>query len=643
DLNKDGDPDLVIGSGQGVMVFHGSAGATFQKSSDRLPGTEFPASSVVTSDFDSDGIADIAVSCRVLSCITILKGEGNNSFVPAVTVDVPAGEFIRTGDIDGDGQADLIGSGGALWVALSSREPGAAPPWDGVPIRPPQPKILINEILASNNRYRFPGAGEHTADAVEIFNGQKEPVQLDGWTLRRIQTFPNGEREIKESQIWNGVAIEAGGRMVVQCRKSFQGYESGAYVDFKLPASGATVELLDLEDAVIDSVAYPPLELNHSFARYQDGIESFRHNMLPDIGEPNVDNGALEPTVYFDGFTADRLEAGQPIRLTARANDDVGVIGLTVIYKRVDDPFAPIEKMLLFDDGEHDDGGMLDGVFAGELPAMPAGGEIQFFIEAVDLNNQIVTLPGDPVFVPTQETGTNLLNRIYSLSVGNPLEQLRISEVVTDNESHWKEFLVGETQEPRWLSPDYLELRNTGNVPLQLEGLAIGQSFFDSEEDLFHFSPGDSIAPGENRIIYFSDYDLGPGHVRFPLRKNGDEVFVMGEGEYGSRALIDVVRTGVLDDDEALFRLGDTDEWRQGPSTPGESNWTGRDSIVRLDDGRVGLVLPSRRGESLIILRSESLRPGTWEPFHQLDGSGYEEFIPLDSDGPAAYFRVATE
>ena len=69
DINKDGDLDLVLGSGNGVMVYLGSEGMSFELSSETLPGTGFPASSVASGDFDGDGNDDIVVSCMVLSCI----------------------------------------------------------------------------------------------------------------------------------------------------------------------------------------------------------------------------------------------------------------------------------------------------------------------------------------------------------------------------------------------------------------------------------------------------------------------------------------------------------------------------------------------------------------------------------------------
>ena len=126
----------------------------------------------------------------------------------------------------------------------------------------------------------------------------------------------------------------------------------------------------------------------------------------------------------------DALLPNTPIKMTARANDDVGVIALSLVYQKLGNaPDTGIaERAVLYDDGEHGDGEMLDGVFAGELPPMAAGTEIQFYLEAVDLNNKIVTLPGDPYFA-SNAAG---LRHLYTLGVGLPEPSLEISEIVTE-------------------------------------------------------------------------------------------------------------------------------------------------------------------------------------------------------------------
>jgi hypothetical protein len=74
-----------------------------------LPNLAFTAQ-VVTGDFNHDGKADVALANATCCSVSVLLGNGDGTFQPAVEYAGPANEFlsaITTGDFNGDGIPDL--------------------------------------------------------------------------------------------------------------------------------------------------------------------------------------------------------------------------------------------------------------------------------------------------------------------------------------------------------------------------------------------------------------------------------------------------------------------------------------------------------------------------------------------------------
>ena len=110
DFNRDNIPDLLIGNEDGtVMLFLSDGTGRF------APGRTIAhlesVTSIAVADFNKDGIADIAVSDRRASNVTVYFGSGNGSFDHTWSFPLRvrgAAPQITTADFNDDGIPDLV-------------------------------------------------------------------------------------------------------------------------------------------------------------------------------------------------------------------------------------------------------------------------------------------------------------------------------------------------------------------------------------------------------------------------------------------------------------------------------------------------------------------------------------------------------
>ena len=120
DVNGDGKPDLIVtnyggeSNGDGaVAVLLGNGNGTFRPAALYDSGAQ-DANGLTVADLNGDGIPDILVANRCVSCsggvLSILFGNGNGTFQPAVIYPTGGNEagWVKVADINGDGIPDII-------------------------------------------------------------------------------------------------------------------------------------------------------------------------------------------------------------------------------------------------------------------------------------------------------------------------------------------------------------------------------------------------------------------------------------------------------------------------------------------------------------------------------------------------------
>jgi hypothetical protein len=596
---------------------------SFLKISDQLPGTAFPASGVTVGDFDGDGKRDLAVSCRVLSCISILTMDENRDYVPALSVDVPTGEFLGAGDLDGDGKSDLVGSGSVLWTALSSRRAQVVASTTMQSDRAVTPRMVINEFLAINTDLPLDDDGDRHSDWVELYNAGTGSLTLNGWGLRLEEAAGTNLYAFPPTAF-----LGAKRHLVLVCSENRRTlYHTG----FRLPGAGGILTLLNAAGEVVDRVQYAAQQDDVSLGRYRDGMTAFAANPFPSPGRSNTDNGPVEPAAKIDRFEPAPPVPGEPLRFYATGRDDVGIVGLSLVWQRLDVPQSQPQRIVLYDDGVNGDEGILDGIFSGLLPmGLPAGGAIQFYLEITDLNGVTIQDPSDPVFATPGQPIT-----LHTLGVGPSPLPLEISEVVAANENGLRD--------EHGLAPDWVEVRNTSREPVSLRGVSVGSGYF-GWGSRYHFREEDGLLlPGEHRVIYCDDRpDLGPLHAPFQLSRDGDQLTLTSTGTNGARLLGDAVHFGPQPTDRAWARLGAGGIWRATDPTPRGPNVIGWESRIAWEMGTFSLAFPTATNGHYVVEHRDSLRTGTWTPLAPIAGTGLEQIVTRDL-GLEGYLRVRYE
>lgn len=139
------------------------------------------------------------------------------------------------------------------------------------------PKILINEIMASNSQtLEDPETGDFS-DWFELYNSENTSVDISGWFVTDNFNAP------EKWQIPAGTVMSAGDYFVFMA----DGLDSGLHTNFKLSADGEEIALYTSAGVLADSISFSRQTSDISYGLFPDGGSARVYFDLPTPGSPN--------------------------------------------------------------------------------------------------------------------------------------------------------------------------------------------------------------------------------------------------------------------------------------------------------------------------------------------------------------------
>lgn len=119
-------------------------------------------------------------------------------------------------------------------------------------------------------------------------------------------------------------------------------------------------------------------------------------------------------------------------------------------------------------------------------------------------------------------------------------------------------------------TPDWIELHNTGDEGVTLEGWYLSDNLNRPGELPL---PSTLFVPADGYLLLYAsgDASLGPAHLAMRLSSQGDDLILSREVD-GAVVPVDGVSYGVQDEDVSLARTADGDWEPAANPSPGEPN-----------------------------------------------------------------------
>jgi spore coat protein CotH len=349
------------------------------------------------------------------------------------------------------------------------------------------PSLIISEVMADNETtLRDTDEPGEFPDWIELYNPGPDPIDLGGRYLTDDPNIPTKFR------ITNGTTISAGSFLVFYADNDPE--QGPLHTNFQLSKYGESVVLFDIDATAnqpIDIYTFAPQINDVSEGRCLDsnGTRVFKIPTPGTINEPCNPVLAISKVSHIPHF----ISANDKVTITAVITGDSAAIIATLRYS-IGSDFTAVPMVNTGDD-----------TYMATVSAPPNGTSASYYVEVENDQGATVTAPSS---APVDT---------YHYIVGYQPPPLFINEFMADNA------MTLEDPDDPGEFPDWIEIYNSGTVPIDLGGKYLTDDLTDPAK--FRITDGLTI-PVNGFVLFYADNDpeQGPFHTNFRLTANGESI-----------------------------------------------------------------------------------------------------------------------
>lgn len=292
--------------------------------------------------------------------------------------------------------------------------------------------------------------------------------------------------------------------------------------------------------SLIDTMVQNDTKKIYSYAQFQSEVQNLktwlvnRKNNLMNNSEVNVVGPSINSASYISqGIQWQQPVINEPVTVVSNISSASGIDHVNLYYAT--GIVGNFTRILMYDDGLHNDSSASDGIYAAEIPSLPGATWVRYYIEAV-ANNPAKTVS----YLPA---GAEHNVFVYLIQPGFASDtSIVINEVMASNTTTIADS-AGQFD-------DWIELYNRSNSPVDLSGYYLSDNDYNYIK--WEFPSGIVIQPNDYLMVWADENQSQVGlHCNFKLSSAGEHLMLLNPG----REIVDQVTFGQQLSDMGLARV----------------------------------------------------------------------------------------